>query len=45
VWVDATTGKITVINLETPTFEKEEVAEAKVKKLLSHRETGPCRLG
>jgi len=43
VWVDAKTGKITVINLETPTFEKEEVAEAKVKKLLSHRETGPCQ--
>jgi Peptidase propeptide and YPEB domain len=44
VWVDATTGKITVVNLETPTFEKEEVAEAKVKKLLSHRGTGPCQL-
>jgi Peptidase propeptide and YPEB domain len=41
VWIDATTGKITVINLETPTFEKEEVAEAKVKKLLSHRGKSP----
>ena len=41
VWVDATTGKITVINLETPAFEKEEVAEAKVNKWLSHRGTSP----
>ena len=37
VWVDAITGKITVINLETPAFETEEVAEAKVNKWLSHR--------
>jgi hypothetical protein len=41
VWVDATTGKITVINLETPTFEKEEVAEAKVKRWLPNRGTSP----
>jgi hypothetical protein len=37
VWVDATTGKITAVNIETPTFEKEEVAEDKVKKWLSRR--------
>jgi len=37
VWVDATTGKITAVNIETPTFEKEEVAENKAKKWLSHR--------
>jgi hypothetical protein len=41
VWVDATTGKITAINLETPTFEKGEVAEAKVKKWLSGRGKSP----
>ena len=41
VWVDATTGKITAITLETPTFEKEEVAEAKVKKWLSRRGKSP----
>ena len=41
VWVNAITGKITIINLETPTFEKEEVAEAKVNKWLSHRGKSP----
>jgi hypothetical protein len=41
VWVDATTGKISAINLETPSFEKEEVAEAKVTKWLSHRDKSP----
>ena len=35
VWVDATTAKITAVNVETPTFEKKEVAENKVKKWLS----------
>ena len=35
VWVDATTGKIIAVNVETPTFEKKEVAENKVKKWLS----------
>jgi len=33
VWVDATTAKITAVNVETPTFEKEETAEDKVKKM------------
>ena len=41
VWVDAATGKITAINLETPIFEKEEVAEAKVKKWLSRQGKSP----
>src|SRR5882762_6482453 len=36
VWVDATTAKITAVNVETPTFEKEEIAEDKVKKWLTH---------
>jgi hypothetical protein len=35
VWVDAATAKITAVNVETPAFEKEEVAEAKVKRWLS----------
>src|SRR5437764_12843317 len=36
VWVDATTGKITAIEVETPLTEKKEVAEQKAKKWLSH---------
>ena len=36
VWVDATTGKITAIEIETPITEKKEVAEQKAKKWLSH---------
>jgi Peptidase propeptide and YPEB domain len=36
VWVDATTGKITAVEVETPITEKKEVAEDKVKKWLSH---------
>ena len=36
VWVDATTGKITTVEQETPLFEKKEVAEQKAKKWLSH---------
>ena len=36
VWVDATTGKITAIEIETPITEKQEVAEQKAKKWLSH---------
>src|SRR6187399_802900 len=36
VWVDATTGKITVIEIETPITEAKEVAEHKAKKWLSH---------
>ena len=36
VWVDATTGKITAVEVETPNTEKEEVAEQKAKKWLSH---------
>jgi hypothetical protein len=35
VWVDATTGKIISIEVETPTTEKEEVAEYKAQKWLS----------
>ena len=35
VWVDATTGKITAVEVETPAIEKKEVAENKVKKWLS----------
>jgi Peptidase propeptide and YPEB domain len=36
VWVDATTGRITAVEVETPITEKEEVAEQKAKKWLSH---------
>ena len=36
VWVDATTAKITAVNVETPITEKKEVAEQKAKKWLSH---------
>jgi hypothetical protein len=36
VWVDATTGKITAVEVETPIVEKREVAEHKAKKWLSH---------
>ena len=35
VWVNATTGNITAIDIETPITEKEEVAEQKAKKWLS----------
>ena len=35
VWVDATTGKITSVDVETPITEKKEVAEDKAKKWLS----------
>ena len=35
VWVDATTGKITAVEVETPAVEKKEVAEQKAKKWLS----------
>ena len=38
VWVDATTGRITAVEIETPIYEKQEVAEEKAKKWLSHRE-------
>jgi Peptidase propeptide and YPEB domain len=36
VWVDATTGKITAVEVETPITEKKEVAEQKAKKWFSH---------
>ncbi len=36
VWVDATTGKIAAVEVETPITEKKEVAEQKAKKWLSH---------
>jgi len=36
VWVDATTGKITAVEVETPITEKKEVAEQKAKKWVSH---------
>ena len=35
VWVDATTGKIAAVEIETPNDEKKEVAQEKVKKWLS----------
>src|SRR5215470_343176 len=38
VWVDATTGKITAVEVETPITEMKEVAEEKAKKWLSHRD-------
>jgi peptidase YpeB-like protein len=38
VWVDATTGKIAAVEVETPITEKKEVAEQKARKWLSdHR--------
>jgi len=37
VWVDATTGKITAVEIETPITEMREVAEHKAQKWLSHR--------
>jgi hypothetical protein len=36
VWVDATTGKITAIEVETPITEAKEVVEQKARKWLSH---------
>jgi len=36
IWVDATTGKITTVELESPLIEKREVAEQKAEKWLSH---------
>ena len=36
VWVDATTGKITAVEVETPITEKREVAEQRAKRWLSH---------
>jgi len=35
LWVDATTGKITAVEVETPDMEKKEVAEHKAQKWLS----------
>jgi len=35
VWVDAKTGKITSVEVETPVRQKKEAAEDKVKKWLS----------
>jgi len=37
VWVDATTGKISAVEVETPINEMKEVAEHKAKKWLSHQ--------
>jgi hypothetical protein len=36
VWVDAATGKITAVEVETPITEEKEVVEQKAKKWLSH---------
>ena len=36
VWIDATTGKISAVEMETPITEEKEVAEQRVKKWLSH---------
>ena len=36
VWVDAATGKITRVDVETPITQRKEAAEDKVKKWLSH---------
>jgi Peptidase propeptide and YPEB domain len=38
VWVNATTGKITAVEVETPLTEQKEVAEQKAKKWLSHHD-------
>jgi hypothetical protein len=37
VWVDATTGKITKVDVETPITQKKEAAEDKAKKWLSRQ--------
>jgi len=37
IWVDATTGKITAVEVETPITEMKEIAEEKAKKWLSHQ--------
>jgi len=39
VWVDATTGKITAVEVEMPITDKKEVAEQKAEKWLSHYNT------
>jgi hypothetical protein len=39
VWVDATTGKITTVEVETPITQMKEVAEHKAKKWFSHQNT------
>jgi len=39
VWVDATTGKITAVEVETPITQMKEVAEHKAKKWFSHQNT------
>lgn len=36
VWVDATTGKIADVQIETPITEMKEMAEQKARKWLSH---------
>ena len=38
VWVDATTGKIAAVDVETPISDKKEAAENKVKKWLSRQD-------
>jgi uncharacterized membrane protein YkoI len=35
VWVDATMGKVTAVEVETPAVEKKEVAEHKAQKWVS----------
>ena len=37
VWINATTGKITAIEVESPLSEKKEVEEQKAEKWLSHQ--------
>jgi hypothetical protein len=37
VWIDATTGKIAAVEVETPLTEMKEMAEQKAKKWLSHQ--------
>ena len=39
VWIDALTGKIATVEIETPLVEKKEVAEDKAKKWLSRSES------
>jgi hypothetical protein len=39
VWVDATTGRIAAVEIETPITEMKELAEQKAKKWLSHHES------
>ena len=45
VWLDATTGRITAVEVETPITEEKEAAERKAKKWLSDHNSHPNARG